>query len=127
MVPDDPWVRENSPLSPEKLHALGVITVTWNACQYHLFTILHVVLGGHESEARASSHDMGDISIIEKAAELARAKKLDAQLVELIEDAKRLFDCNLANRNLLTHFRLVAAEDGLRLARNKGPQCLATL
>jgi hypothetical protein len=27
---DDPWIKANSPMEPESIHALGVISVHWN-------------------------------------------------------------------------------------------------
>jgi hypothetical protein len=36
----DPWIQANSsPVGAERLHALGVITLRWNMCEYGLFGI----------------------------------------------------------------------------------------
>ncbi len=42
---DDAWIEKFSPIEAKKLHALGVITFMWNACEYKLFELFHLTFG----------------------------------------------------------------------------------
>jgi hypothetical protein len=72
---DDPWVTEHSPISPEKLHALGYLTYIWNWCEIWIGSIFHVVLGGEPAVAQAVSHDMGDLELFAKIKDVAKIQK----------------------------------------------------
>jgi hypothetical protein len=50
----DPWIKENSPLSPDKLHAIGVIAFRWNQCEFGLLHLLSDIVGLPHVELWAS-------------------------------------------------------------------------
>jgi hypothetical protein len=66
----DPWIVGHVPIAAEKLHALGVITWTWNACEFTLHLLFCEVSGLDWKRAWAIVHDMGDIGKSEAISQL---------------------------------------------------------
>jgi hypothetical protein len=106
---DDEWIRKFSPIEPEKLHALGVITFMWNACEYKLFELFSLAFGLSQQAAWLLVHDLGDVAISDRihtftdwAAETDEAK--DAS--EIIQNALKAYDHCRQNRNQFTHFTM---------------------
>lgn len=56
-------MAENSPIPPEKLHALGLITLEWNSAEVFLFILFTVVsrLGG--GVAWIMVRELGDVTL----------------------------------------------------------------
>ena len=63
---DDEWIKSHSPIEAEKLHALGLITFMWNACEYKLFELFHLTFGITPQLAWLLVHDLGSVSISDR-------------------------------------------------------------
>jgi hypothetical protein len=117
---DDPWITEHSPIDAEKLHALGYLTFVWNACESWSHFVFAAVAGVKADVALAMSHDMGDQALFEKMKALAKARKLDNEIIKCIDDLKEIYDLCRKNRNQLSHFGVLYGEKTFRLTRRKG-------
>ena len=122
---DDPWVRR--PSSIPQIHALGLITYRWNACEQFVPLLFWQISQIDWSMARLITHDMQTPSICDKIIEMLdqRAIAFDTETEEAIRYGMDLFSANRINRNQLTHFLPVAVKQGdapLTLLRNKGPR-----
>jgi hypothetical protein len=124
---DDPWIAENSTIDPERLHALGMITLWWNHCERNLFHIFHVVFNLRPKVAWVIAHDIGDMSLCEKIKEMLKIKSPDDDVAEVLTYYLKAYDACRINRNTLTHFTgsiSRAAPDDLSkitFVRMKGP------
>ena len=107
---DDEWIKSHSPIEAEKLHALGLITFMWNACEYKLFELFHLTFGITPQLAWLLVHDLGSVSIsdpIKAFLENAFPEPRTIQNeIELIQNALEAFDRCRQNRNQFTHFTL---------------------
>jgi hypothetical protein len=124
---DDPWIAENSIIDPERLHALGVITLFWNHCERMLFLIFCVVFQFTPRFGWIIAHDMGDISLSDRIREILKVRPtLLPDEKELILNALDVYDVCRQNRNTLTHFTVNIssredAEIDFKFVRTKGP------
>lgn len=121
----DPWIVSNSMLTPEKLHALGVLTLKWSVCEYWTGAIFSDVLGVSERVAVTITHDLGDIAMWNKIVNLAEARGLAPQIIEELKHASKVYDICRSNRNQFVHAATIMKrnQDGslLSLGRKKGP------
>src|SRR5450631_87221 len=123
---DDPWIAEHSIIDPERLHALGMITLFWNHCERMLFFIFCFVFKFGPRLGWIIAHDLGDISISERIKELLKARPIDPDEQALILTALDVYDICRQNRNLLTHFTVNKGSKGeadsdFVFVRTKGP------
>src|SRR4051812_24749014 len=95
---DDPWIQSNSPLSPDKLHAIGVIAFRWNQCEYALLTLFADVVGLPGRDVWALAHDLGDISICERIRTLTDFRAYNEWGKELISNYLEFYDKCRQNR-----------------------------
>lgn len=123
----DPWIASHSPISPEKMHAIGCLVFYWNLCEFDAKHFFWLALGGTNQAATIVSHDMGDRTIWEKTLLLMQLRGFRPELVDRVEHGSKLHErCN-TNRNAFVHFVAGGSpepsDDGsiLRLARQKGP------
>jgi hypothetical protein len=100
---EDPWISTTSPIGPKRLHALGLITLRWNVCQFGLFRIFRVIVALPDMECWALAHGLGDIAIAERITAVATLRKLHPKLCDLIADVLAYYDICRQNRNFLTH------------------------
>src|ERR1700677_4623263 len=101
---DDPWIARHSIIDPERLHALGIITLQWNHCERNLWLIFSVVFSLNRRVAWIIGHDIGDISLCEKIREMIKAVKPDPDVAAVLEAYLKTYDACRVNRNTLTHF-----------------------
>jgi hypothetical protein len=110
----DEWIATHTYLAPEKLHALGVITVLWNACETHLLVLFMMVAQLQPHTAWIIAHDLGDASLSERIRELAKARNEAGSLAEdailAINRLLKVYDVCRQNRNALTHLRWKSME-----------------
>jgi len=123
---DDPWIAEHSIIDPERLHALGMITLFWNHCERMLFMIFCFVFKFGPGFGWIIAHDMGDISLSERIKELLKVRPIDPAEQALILNALEVYDACRQNRNLLTHFTVSIGskdepESDYKFVRTKGP------
>ena len=79
---DDPWIAEISdPIDPERLHALGVITLFWNHCERNLWFIFITIFELHPRIGWILAHDIGNVALCERIRE--RVKLLKGPGVEV--------------------------------------------
>jgi len=119
----DPWIKANSEIEAQRLHALGVITFRWNLSEDKLFGLFATLLDCPESEYMALGHELNDIDFIIRIKALAANRlKDDAPLRSAISNALDVFEICRQNRNQLNHFGLVIGGVGgwdfQRLDRN---------
>lgn len=109
----DAWIAMYSLMSPKKLHALGVITFWWNACEYQLFGLFVVITGLPDQQAWILAHELGAIALMDRINALAAIKlKKRKDAVELIANTLDIYEICRRNRNQLTHFSVGPAEKG---------------
>src|SRR3977135_2597510 len=70
---DDPWILEHSVIDPERLHALGMITLFWNQCERNLWHLFCLVFDFHPRVGWIIAHDMGDVAICERISPMANS------------------------------------------------------
>jgi len=101
---DDPWIKTHSIIDPERVHALGVITLQWNHCERNLWLIFSVVFSLPRRVAWIIGHDIGDISLCEKIKEMLKVTHPAPEIAEVIDAYLKAYDACRINRNTLTHF-----------------------
>jgi hypothetical protein len=103
-ISDDPWIAEYSIIDPERLHALGAITLWWNHCERnHMLIFIHV-LNLDRRRGWIIAHDMGDISMSDKIREAIKWGNYTPEWAQVIEAYLKIYDVCRQNRNALTHF-----------------------
>jgi hypothetical protein len=100
---DDPWIAANSPLSPERLHAIGLITFRWNECEFWQFQLFRCVSELAQSEAWAFVFDLGDEAISVRIKTLMTIREYHKGGRALIENALDIYGYCRQNRNSLAH------------------------
>lgn len=125
----DSWVKRQKFLAPKKLHALGVISVFWNACETHLLVLFMMVARLPPHTAWIIAHDLGDTSLSERIREIAKSRSEDgllaSEIVDSINNILKVHDICRQNRNSLTHFKMeFKGNDEGRLIRMKGPSMI---
>ena len=120
----DPWVQSHSIVTPEKLHALGYLTLSWNTCEYCSHATLAATLNISYPISRILSHDLGNVRIWAKIVQAAKMKNLPEAVQEELAYASKCYDRCRNNRNSFVHAGLGGSggEDGsiLNLIRTKG-------
>lgn len=100
---DDPWISTTSPIGPKRLHALGLVTLRWNVCEYSLFHVFCETMRLPDNECWALAHNLGDVSLSERIAAIARIRKLPAAVQTRTSDVLAFYDICRQNRNFLAH------------------------
>lgn len=119
---DDLWISSKSDKTvAETLHALGVVSLIWNACEYGLLPIFCAVTNIDTRLAWIIIHDLGDVATSNNIRDALATSKHSVSEKEAILYAIDLYDMNRINRNQLTHFMPIFGLDGLALFRQKGP------
>ena len=62
---DDPWIAEHSAPEPEKLHAIGYITMLWNSCEYNVWALLTWIVQLSVSISYALLHSISDVTMMD--------------------------------------------------------------
>jgi hypothetical protein len=101
---DDPWIAEHSHIDPERLHALGMITLWWNHCERNLLLIFSIVFQITPRVGWIIAGDMGDISVARKMAEMLKLRPPPPDVGTLLTAFLKAYDVGRQNRNALTHF-----------------------
>jgi hypothetical protein len=101
---DDPWIKNNSIISPEKLHAVGMTAVYWNHCERLLLMIFARLLNLTYRVGWIVGHDIGDISLCEKIKEFLAIRQMEIPIAEQVQTALSIYDVCRQNRNTLSHF-----------------------
>jgi hypothetical protein len=115
---DDPWVASHlRAIGPERLHALGVVTLRWNLCEYALFSLFCEVAQVKEDEGWILAHNVGDIAISERILALAALHGFGSDAKSAIENALDYYDACRKNRNSLMHAWTRRVSGELVLAR----------
>jgi hypothetical protein len=117
MATNDEWIASRYPKIPEKLHALGVVSVAWNEAENWLFWLFSTIVGLPVAESWVLGHELGDVAISERIRALVRLKKVPEKTIEIIENALEFYDICRTNRNQLTHFVVVNYPDDMILKR----------
>jgi hypothetical protein len=99
----DQWIEANSPLPPEKLHAIGVITVRWNRCELQLILLMAAVARMPRRDIWAFVHDVGDVAICSKLETFSLFRGHHPLTRELITNALTVYDLCRQNRNCVVH------------------------
>lgn len=122
----DPWINEWSAIDPAKEHALGVLTLGWNACEIQLLALFVSVARLDGRQGWIITHDLSNIELAERVLETAKYRHekqtLSLEALEDVRNALRVFDACRQNRNSFTHFVTVTSPTGAReLFRMRGP------
>ena len=71
---DDAWIKANSEIEPQRLHALGVISFRWNMSEQLLFALFRELLNLPDREARILGHELGDKDLTDRVKVLAETR-----------------------------------------------------
>lgn len=130
MLNNDPWIAENSPIDPERLHAIGVINFFWSQSEVGIFCIFSVLCGLDIDRTAAA---FGALSASMQVDALkALAKTMPSQFLidkdgtaeklrEAIFYAAELFDANKKNRNAVVHAYYFRKGDTVAM-QNRAPK-----
>ncbi|MGY3358471.1 hypothetical protein ACVWZK_005134 [Bradyrhizobium sp. GM0.4] len=117
----DKWITENSQISAEKLHALGVVNYRWNCADVALKSLLAGVARFEFIRLWTIIHDLGDLTASAAILEILYSTPQPEPVDKAIRLGLKLYEQNRVNRNQLTHFG-----PGMRidadLTRMKGPR-----
>lgn len=101
----DAWIKANSEIEPQRLHALGVISFRWNMSEQLLFWLFSELLNLPNREALILGHKLGPIDLSVRIKLLASTRlKRRPKLAPLIANALEVYDLCRQNRNQVTHF-----------------------
>jgi hypothetical protein len=127
----DRWIRAHlAAIGLKRLHAIGVITLRWNLCEYALFLLFCEMAQVSEQKGRVLAHKLGDVDLSERInalAKLPRVRRDDgadakeirfgADAKELIKNATDYYDKCRQNRNSVVHAWTRRVDGELHLAR----------
>jgi hypothetical protein len=99
----DPWIAKNSPLSADRLHAIGVVTVRWNDCELWLLLLLCSVSKIPRRDIWAMAHDLGDIAMCTRVKTFTVFRGYRDHGRALIENVLAVYDLCRQNRNSIVH------------------------
>jgi hypothetical protein len=106
----DPWIKANSEIEAQRLHALGVIAFRWNLSEQKLLHLFAALLDCPESEYIALAHELNDIALMVRIRALAANRlKDDPKLHDAITNVLEVFEVCRQNRNQFVHFYIVLA------------------
>jgi hypothetical protein len=106
----DPWIKANSEIDPQRLHALGVISFRWNMSEQLLFGLFAELLHCPEREVFILGHGLSHIALMNRVRVLASTRLEDRpNLIAAIANALDVYDICRQNRNQLTHFDIQIA------------------
>jgi hypothetical protein len=108
---DDPWIAEHSMIDPERLHALGSITLWWNHCERNLLFIFSAVAGFSRGMGWILAHDLGAIAISSRIRELMTRLDIRDDIQSVLNNYLTNYDICRQNRNVLTHFTAHVPKD----------------
>lgn len=108
---DDPWVTENSPISPAKMHALGCMIFYWNVCEFDAKEVFWIALGGKRDAAKIIFDEIRDRSLWEKTISLMNLRNFRPEFIEMIEHGRAVYERCKLNRNAFVHFTPVSSAD----------------
>ena len=117
----DQWVASFSPIAPEKLHALGAITLYWNNCEIGLFVLFSFVSGMRWSQAWAVGTELREVSTAKSILALSDASANDEAVKQMVRDTIKLYGVNRVNRNHLIHFTTSGDVNDLQFMKASGP------
>ncbi|CEG08729.1 hypothetical protein BN961_02147 [Afipia felis] len=123
----DEWIDQYPTIDAKKLHALGMVTFIWNACEYKLFELFHITTGLNPNMAWLLVHDLNSIAVADRLSAYLDHAFTDTsaiqQEIDLIKAALAAYDVCRQNRNQLTHFWLEhdLEKQEVRMMRQKGP------
>lgn len=101
----DPWIKANSEIEAQRLHALGVIVFRWNLSEQKLFHLFWALLDRPEFEVVALAHEVNDIGLAVRIRALAVSRlRANTKLCDAIENLLDVFEVCRQNRNQLAHF-----------------------
>lgn len=104
IVPEDEWIKNHSIIDPHRLHALGVVQLWWTQCERHLLLIFCIVFNIPGRTGWIIGHDIGDVSLSNKIAEMLPYTKLADDSIGSIINYISVYDRCRQNRNMLSHF-----------------------
>ncbi len=130
MLDKDPWIAENSPIEPERLHAIGVINFFWSQSEFGIFCIFSVLCGLDIDRTTAAFQSLSSRTLIEAIRNLARTMPSQfltdpdgraEKLRDAICYATDLFEANRQNRNSIVHAYYSGRKTEIRL-QNRSPK-----
>lgn len=123
----DEWIDKYATLGAQKLHALGMVTFMWNACEYKMFELFYVSTGLGANMAWLLVHDLNSKAVSDRLNAYLDHAFTDPRPIQgeidLIKNAIAAYDVCRQNRNQLTHFWLEhdLEKQEVRMMRLKGP------
>jgi hypothetical protein len=102
---DDAWIKTNSEIEPQRLHALGVVSFRWNMSEQLLLAVFTELLNLPKREAQILAHGLGPLDFANRINVLASTRlRSRPKLVKIIHNALEVYDLCRQNRNQVTHF-----------------------
>jgi predicted anti-sigma-YlaC factor YlaD len=115
----DSWIKANSEIEAQRLHALGVVVFRWNLSEQKLLQLFWALLDRPESEVVALAHEVTDVGLAVRIRALAARMKANPALCDAITNVLDVFEACRQNRNQLAHFFPVLSFARSRLAKRE--------
>lgn len=111
----DPWVAKHSMVDPTKLHAIGVVAISWNAVETIWELLLWELTDVPPETGQRLTRGMGIMTLIQNAVEITERKGFGTH--QSLKDAAQYTTICNTNRNGLVHAQVFSA--GLTTGRSK--------
>ena len=115
----DHWIKANSEIEAQRLHALGVIVFRWNLSEQKLFELFWALLNRPKGEVAALGYEVSDIGLSVRIRALTAGLKAHHKLCDAINNVLDIFEVCRQNRIQLAHFVPVLSFGGSSLAIRK--------
>ena len=115
---DDAWMKLHlRSIGVQRLHAIGVIALRWNLCEYALFSLFCEVAQVSEQKGWLLVHNLKDESIVERIDALAVLREFGSDAKDLIANSTTYYERCRRNRNAVMHAWTRRVNGELLLAR----------
>ncbi len=90
-------------ISREVAHAIGVVSINWNWCEFILEGILHAYVAGPPRLLHRLTSSIGNRTQTDILRSIAEEEESDVEMASHLKHFADMFDTNRENRNLLIH------------------------
>lgn len=99
----DAWVSANSLITPERAHAVGLITLYWNFCEAGVRSLLVKYSGMNDVDGARFTFGMKTEAMATRIRSFLSYKEQDPAVVDRIECGLKAVDICRVNRNAIAH------------------------
>src|SRR6188474_758042 len=103
IAPDDEWLQRPRPISADRAHAVGLITLHWNLCETELRSILIKYAGMDAQTGALFTLDMGFEGVKKRLSHFASQHERDPAVADRLRLGIEIADVCRRNRNIIAH------------------------